>query len=357
MSHYMKLGVLISLICSLVAYRPRAVPLAAAAMVSKEGHIAFLVDEGGYGHYTLHIVGEYGDFEQIYRTYHGVHSFDWSPGLKLLAITDGDFSSANISIVNPATETIVGNISTTSSEPHWSPDGRWLAFQVDNGTGHGFCVTPFPFREINLDSALYVQSDWCIGQVTALGTATINTIKSDFNPLRDDNVFLDRWSANGNQLVFYDIYTNQSYVINRDTTGFRKLDNDNKPPGIDPNMHVEDFAWSPNGTQIAFDGTFNPNPLLDNGIYLMNANGTAQRRLTPANLNATVPVWSPDGKKIAFYTTHTDPYSNQKLYVMNADGTNLIQLSADNLLVSDRVWSPDSQTIVFSVNNPNPPQR
>ena len=38
-------------------------------------------------------------------------------------------------------------------------------------------------------------------------------------------------------------------------------------------------------------------------IYVMNADGTAQRRLTGPPGFSTVPVWSPDGRYVAFVST------------------------------------------------------
>ena len=57
-----------------------------------------------------------------------------------------------------------------------------------------------------------------------------------------------------------------------------------------------DPAWSPDGTKIAFttdrDGNFE--------IYVMNADGTGQTRLTNNAAADDEPAWSPDGSKIAF---------------------------------------------------------
>ena len=73
-------------------------------------------------------------------------------------------------------------------------------------------------------------------------------------------------------------------------------------------------SWSPDGSRIAFaserDGSFE--------IYVMNADGGGQTRLT-RNLESDLdPAWSPDGRSIAF-TTNRD--GNNELYLMSADGT------------------------------------
>ena len=50
----------------------------------------------------------------------------------------------------------------------------------------------------------------------------------------------------------------------------------------------------------------------------MNADGSGERRLTPAGARNRAPSWSPDGRKIAFVSTRD---GNQEIYVMNADGS------------------------------------
>jgi len=49
----------------------------------------------------------------------------------------------------------------------------------------------------------------------------------------------------------------------------------------------------------------------------MNADGTAQTRLTNSPAVDQYAAWSPDGQKIAFASTRD---GNYEIYVMNADG-------------------------------------
>jgi Tol biopolymer transport system component len=57
-------------------------------------------------------------------------------------------------------------------------------------------------------------------------------------------------------------------------------------------------------------------------IYVMNADGSAQRRLTDHPGQDRYPVWSPDGTLILFYSDRTP----QGWYVMKADGSNQTHL-------------------------------
>ena len=49
----------------------------------------------------------------------------------------------------------------------------------------------------------------------------------------------------------------------------------------------------------------------------MNADGSGQRRLTRSRHDG-FPAWSPDGRKIAFFSQRD---GNGEVYVMNADGS------------------------------------
>jgi Tol biopolymer transport system component len=59
-------------------------------------------------------------------------------------------------------------------------------------------------------------------------------------------------------------------------------------------------------------------------IYVMNADGTGQTRITNNSVFDQYPSWSPDGTKIALASTHD---GNREIYTMSADGTNLARLT------------------------------
>ena len=73
----------------------------------------------------------------------------------------------------------------------------------------------------------------------------------------------------------------------------------------------------------------------DYAIFEMNADGGAQHRLTPREVDASSPArlffqiepaWSPDGSRIAFSSRRSGTFD---LYVMNADGTGTERLTSD----------------------------
>ena len=110
------------------------------------------------------------------------------------------------------------------------------------------------------------------------------------------------------------------------------------------NEHCEHSpVWSPDGSGIAFvsdrDGDWE--------IYVMNADGTEQRRLTRAPGIDRAPAWSPDGARIAFESNRSGEFD---IFVIAGDGSGervLIERSGQDL---EPCWSPDGGRIAFIGN-------
>ena len=80
-------------------------------------------------------------------------------------------------------------------------------------------------------------------------------------------------------------------------------------------------------------------------IYVMDADGKNQRRLTHHPADDGWPSWSPDGQKIAFSSYRNG--GNIQIFVMDSDGQHPIRLS-DGANDKNPAWSPDGQTIAFT---------
>ena len=145
-------------------------------------------------------------------------------------------------------------------------------------------------------------------------------------------------------------------VINADGTNLITLTSANPQLEFSESLYP---AWSPDGSKLAFATNWNGQRKFE--IWVMNANGTGLVQLTtnvqqgsdfqgPLFSSDSEPAWSPDGSRIAF-SSNRDGRTDTELYVMNADGSNQTRLTDNAADDRNPTWSPDSLRIAFDRNN------
>ena len=216
-------------------------------------------------------------------------------------------------------------------QPDWSPDGSKIAFHRCVLKGAGGCA---------------------IFTIRPTGTGL-----KRLGPGGDDRA-MPAWAPNGKTIAFSRgwgpvqddwIKFNELFVMNASGTGLRQLTRFNASKPF--STFVGGSSWAPDGKQLVFQTETSPRGEPPNGraLFIVNADGSDLRQLTPWGLNAgDRPDWSPDGELILFRAPAQGHHGN--LYTINADGAGLKQLThypAPRAVFSGS-FSPDGKWITFS---------
>lgn len=200
------------------------------------------------------------------------------------------------------------------SEPVWSPDGSEIAF---------------PYCETVTESS----SHCAVFEIEAngVGLERLTPWGIDGEPI---------WSPNGEKLaVESDSSPLALYVVSADGSDLRRVA---RLPGSLGFPGVPIFAgkpvWSPNSQEIAF--------VRGSDIYVARDNGAGLHRLTQGEY----PAWSPDGERIAFLDFRPRRSTCESIYAIftvAANDGDRRRLTPEALHAGPPVWSPDGKLIAY----------
>jgi tricorn protease len=110
-------------------------------------------------------------------------------------------------------------------------------------------------------------------------------------------------------------------------------------------LWLRDVQVSPDGSQILF--------CYKGDIYKVSADGGTAVQLTTQDSYECSPVWSADGKQIAFAS---DRHGNLDIYVMQAEGGSATRLTYNSVAEVPQAFTPDGKWVLFGAVIQDPAQ-
>ena len=276
------------------------------------------------------------------------------------------------------TRQLTSGTGRSDSSPAWSPDSHTLAFVSNRGGsrqiwtismdgGEASLLTNFPVDVDNLrwspDGQYLALSAAVYPDADMEETAKRDKAKAD-NPVKAmkfDRLMIrhwDSWSDGKRNHVFVLPVKQDAATGTWTATGAAR----DLMKGIDADCPIkpfggsDDFAWAPDSREIAYTAQLGDDEAwsTDLNVYVVPVAGGPSRSITAANkATDTGPVYSPDGKTIAYRSMarpgfEADRYGIQ-LYDRASGKTRALAESWDRSAESI-AWTPDSKSMLVVAN-------
>ena len=200
--------------------------------------------------------------------------------------------------------------------PAWSPDGQWLYFASTRGG-------PMAIWRVRIDE----RTGKTLGDPQAVTSGGL-TEPAFFSFSRD-----------GRRLVYHELLAQTRIDAHAFDPGALKVDTSRSAVAEASQRRVE-IDVSPDGEWLVYRTED-----AQQDIYIVRTNGTDTRQITNDNFKDWMPRWSPDSRRLTFYSNASGRY---QVWVINHDGSGRMRLTdASGGNTYDPVWSPNGAEIMY----------
>ena len=193
-----------------------------------------------------------------------------------------------------------------SSDPEWSPDGKWIAYSGRIGDHRGMIIA----------------------RADGMSKRFLTTLEGTNSPLPTTGKIM-AWSPDGRQIAYI---SGQPGPETADATG-------------DP-IVITRYLYKPTASEG--DSHFNDNKRLH--IFLVDLGTGQTRQLTNGTHHEHSIEWSPGGKEIVFISNredNEDQFFNYDLFAIDPSNSRIRRITATESAEYKPHWSSDGNTIAY----------
>ena len=260
------------------------------------------------------------------------------------------------------------NARGSNNTPRWMPDGKTLAFLSTRDGESQIWTISIDGGEAKKVSHLATEASGLVvspnGKWFAFSSDVYpDCLDEDSNAKRLIAVEKSKVKAKIFTTLPYRVWNSwkdgkRSHLFVMPTDGGKAMDltpGEYDTPPIDLGGNW-DYAFSPESKEIAF--TRNPDTLIaistNNEIYIVPVTGGAPKNISNNPANDSQPLYSPDGKYIAYRMMRRAGFEadRRELVLYERATGKLINLTESfDRSVNDVIWSPDSKSLFFNADD------
>jgi dipeptidyl aminopeptidase/acylaminoacyl peptidase len=257
-------------------------------------------------------------------------------------IAEFDHVAGTVTGVNQLT-----HIATEAGGELWSPDGRNILFTSD----------VFPPCDGEPLPALACNAEELEARE-----------KSKVKALVFEHLLFRHWNAyrEGRRSHIFVVSASQELKVGKEENRIRQIKPPQAPRDLTPGDYdapvfslggQDDYAFSPDGQQICYASNHDKNPAAstNNDLWIVPITGGTARNITADNpASDTSPLYSPEGRYIAYRAQQRPGYESDRFRLMlydrkTGEKKNLTE-DFDHWVGTYR-WAPDSKTIYFAAEH------